>query len=77
MNGLIKWINDVNEIASQHIIKILVGNKSDAQRKVSQDDATKFMDSNKMAFYYETSAKTGNNIDLVIFYIIQGVLKMC
>ena len=65
MNGLNKWISDVNEIASQHIVKILVGNKSDIQRKVSKEDATKFMEQNKMAFYYETSAKNGNNIDLV------------
>ncbi|KAM3130523.1 hypothetical protein pb186bvf_017332 [Paramecium bursaria] len=74
MNGLIKWINDVNEIASQHIVKILVGNKSDAQRKVSKEDATQFMDSNKMAFYYETSAKTGNNVDLVFQKCVEQIL---
>jgi GTPase SAR1 family protein len=51
---------------------MLVGNKSDLDedRKVSKQDGLSFAEKNRVAFY-EVSAKTGSNVDLIFSKIAE------
>lgn len=61
-----KWIDFFYQTANPqfHQTIIIVGNKSDLidQRKVSPEEINKYISMNKFQ-YYETSAKSGNNVD--------------
>ena len=55
-----KWINDVEEHCP-NIKKILLGNKSDLEKNVSEEIIKNFAKENNLQ-YFETSAKNGTNI---------------
>jgi GTPase SAR1 family protein len=48
-------------------VKVLVGNKSDLERYVTKSEAEKFMNANNFSLFFETSAKTGENVEKVIY----------
>jgi len=69
------WINEMKENAKHNIVLILVGNKNDkeSERQISKDEGINFMKKNGISLFFETSAKIGENIDLVnieVFIII-------
>ena len=53
---------------------IIIGNKIDSDREVNKDTASKFCEEKNYP-YYETSAKTGENIDTTIRDLVKLVLK--
>ena len=57
------WVEDIKETEGTNIPLILIGNKSDLinERTVTTEEAMSFAKSNQMT-YFETSAKTGQNI---------------
>jgi len=57
------WMNELRENNKAGISKVLIGNKSDLaeKRDVQKEEAEKFAESIKCK-YYESSAKTGENI---------------
>ena len=55
-----QWINDVEEYCP-NIKKILLGNKSDLEKNVSEEIIKNFAKENNLQ-YFETSAKNGTNI---------------
>ncbi|KAG9398593.1 GTP-binding protein of the rab [Aphanomyces cochlioides] len=59
-----EWLDEIDKKASEHVNKLLVGNKSDltAERAVSTDAGKEFADSCGMDFL-ETSAKSGHNVN--------------
>ncbi|KAM0677010.1 hypothetical protein BDAP_002386 [Binucleata daphniae] len=61
-----KWIDELNIEKPKDFLKVLIGNKSDLenQRKVGFDEARLFAVENDLLFY-ETSAKTGYNIERI------------
>lgn len=61
--------------ASDNVVKVLVGNKSDIEdRQVSYDEGSQLASSLGISFF-ETSAKTGANIEDVFLYMAQEVKK--
>ena len=55
-------MNEVETYTDSHAILVLVGNKADSpDRKIEQEELTTFL-SDKNLQYYETSAKTGQNV---------------
>ena len=72
-NNLENWFNDINEKASEKPI-ILIGNKLDLERKVDTEKgiqlAKKF---NKEIKFFETSCKTGENVEEAIKYLVEQV----
>ena len=67
-NNIQNWIEDCKNQCPKTIFFVLVGNKNDLEneRRVSFDEGKKFADSNNILFF-ESSAKTGNNVE-DIFY---------
>ena len=61
-----EWINDCKSQSPKTILMVLVGNKTDldSDRAVSFEEGEEFAKANGLQFF-ETSAKTGSNIDNV------------
>ena len=62
-----RWLQDIKDVARSDVVTILLGNKSDlsAERKVSKEEAESFAAKHQMQ-YFETSAKTGEQIQQAI-----------
>ena len=58
------WLEDIQKQCPKTVFLVLVGNKIDLQdeRQVSYDEGASFAQENNMMFF-ETSAKTGENIE--------------
>jgi small GTP-binding protein len=58
-----RWLKDLREIARPDITAILIGNKLDldGKRKVAQEEAVAYAEKNHL-LYFETSARTGDNV---------------
>ena len=68
------WIEDIREETKDDIIIFLVGNKIDLndKRVISINDAKKLAENYNIK-YYETSAKTGNGIDILFNDLITHI----
>ncbi|MBN2157508.1 MAG: GTP-binding protein [Candidatus Lokiarchaeota archaeon] len=65
-----KWTEDIDRRNPQGIPKILIGNKTDLTFDIEVTDEEIMELSEKLGFeYIETSAKTGENVDLAFKYI--------
>ena len=62
-NNVQQWLDDLKEVARQDVVVVLIGNKSDMadKRDVTREEAENFAKSHQMP-YFETSAKTGENV---------------
>jgi len=63
--NLHNWYDEVMGQSEANVILFLVGNKKDMEdkREVSLDRVEKFKREKGIKFYFETSAKTGENIE--------------
>ena len=68
------WINEVESYTDESAVIILIGNKCDQARTVSEADVKAFVDS-KNLHYYETSAKTGANVGDMFIGIAQHLTE--
>ena len=57
------WLKDLKSEANPNVRVMLIGNKCDLEneRIISKDDGENFKEENKLDFFMETSAKTGEN----------------
>lgn len=68
------WFDEIERMAPENSIKILVGNKSDLDREISIDEVNEFV--NKLNIkYIETSAKDNINIQELISLTIKELLN--
>ena len=60
------WIKECKKVAPETILFVLIGNKSDLnnKREITYDVGSEYANKNKMLFY-ETSAKSGYNIEKI------------
>ena len=63
------WINFIKQVNTNESLLVLCGNKNDLERQVNYKDGFELAQKNGMLFF-ETSAKTRNNIDLMMFTTI-------
>ena len=58
------WIKELKVNSSPDIKIVLIGNKSDLQknREVSYEEGKKYLDDDEVIHFFETSAKTGENV---------------
>ena len=70
------WMNSIYKHADPNIAKVLVGNKTDLedQRCVNKNEAQKIAQEHGME-YFETSARNNENIQEVMFYIMDKVYE--
>lgn len=72
------WMKEVEEVAPDNIIKILVGNKSDisGKRVISLEEAHEFALINNFKDFYEVSAKKSLNVDKPFLSIASNIIKI-
>eukprot|EP01023_Acetabularia_acetabulum_P018746 TRINITY_DN19473_c0_g1_i1.p1 TRINITY_DN19473_c0_g1~~TRINITY_DN19473_c0_g1_i1.p1 ORF type:complete len:211 (-),score=49.05 TRINITY_DN19473_c0_g1_i1:105-737(-) len=74
-----RWVRELNKNSSQHVVIILVGNKTDLietgtnKREVSLEEAAEYAEKNQM-MHLECSAKTGTNVELLFQKLAQEIV---
>ena len=65
--NVLEWLKEVKQHASSDVVIYLIGNRSDLEedREVFRDRATEFCQQYHIDRFFETSAKTGNNVEEV------------
>ena len=58
------WLKELRLYSSPDIKIILIGNKSDLEdkREVTYEEGAKYLEDDRIMSFYETSAKTGDNV---------------
>jgi len=74
--SLTSWLSDCRKFSSGDVTIVLIGNKIDldSNRQVSTQEAKEFAEKNNLLFF-ETSAKTGHNVDLAFEKSAELVLE--
>ena len=72
-----KWIKDIDDLLDSKIPIILVGNKKDLEKEriISEKDGLEIATKNKF-FFYETSAKTGENVNQIFQYLFEQIINI-
>jgi len=75
-NNISNWVEDCKNQSPKTIFMVLVGNKSDLndKRVISVDEGRELAEKYNMIFF-ETSAKTGENVDLIFFKSAEEIAK--
>ena len=77
-NSVSHWLKELNEKAALDLPKVIVGNKLDLKdkRKITESETERIAQRKGVAFYTETSAKTGEGVaelfEKVAIYIQQN-----
>jgi Ras-related protein Rab-2A len=75
------WLNDLRQIAEPDIVVVLVGNKSDLaagdenQREVTQLEAEEWAKRNGVLEYVETSAKSGEGVEMAFGRVAERIYQ--
>ena len=65
--NVLEWLKEVKQHASSDIVIYLIGNRCDLEddREVARERAVEFCEQYSIDKFFETSAKTGNNVEEV------------
>ncbi len=71
------WITHVKTICGEHTPFVVVGNKSDLidLRKIKEKQVKNFLKKQEYSDYFESSAKTGANIEIFFEKIARDIIK--
>ena len=74
--NITKWIEELKRYAPKTVLMILIGNKCDLneKRKVTEEEGRELAEKNGMLFF-ETSAKTGKNVEEVLNVSLALIVK--
>lgn len=73
------WLNDLRQIAEPDIVVVLVGNKSDLaageeeKREVTKEEAEEWAKKNGVLEYVETSAKSGEGVEMAFTRVAERI----
>ena len=74
-SNISNWMKQIEQHASKDVAKVLVGNKADKEDKVIDADTGKQLADEYGLQFYETSAKTGQNISELFHDIAHNIIK--
>ena len=71
------WYKEVIENSGEKIPLILLGNKSDIEDEITvTDEQCKMLSKKLECNYFQTSAKTGENVDKAFFSLLKDIIKL-
>ncbi|KAI6202925.1 Rab-10 [Aphelenchoides besseyi] len=75
-DNIAKWLRNIDEHASEEVVKMLLGNKCDMtdRRVVSKECGERIADDHQIRFL-ETSAKANINIDRAFYDLAEAILN--
>lgn len=68
------WFEEIDRYAGEHVVRLLVGAKSDGQRAVAHERAQAFADA-KLLRFFEVSAKQSLQVDDAFDALTQQILE--
>ena len=74
-NNLKSWY-ELYKDENEKVIGVLIGNKSDCNHEVNQEEAKKFANEYGLVKYFETSAKLDKNIKKAVAYLLEEIIKV-
>ncbi len=77
-SGMKSWLSEMRSIMAQEIPKVIIGNKSDLMEQIGQiiDRSTiEKYSHNEKCSYFETSAKTGENVEKAFLDLTRRMVK--
>ena len=77
-SGMKTWLSEMRSIMTNEIPKVIIGNKSDLMTEIGQvidRSAVEKYARNEDCSYFETSAKTGENVEKAFFELIKHMVK--
>ena len=77
-SGMKSWLSEMRSIMTNEIPKVIIGNKSDLMPEIGQiidRSAVEQYARKEHCSYFETSAKTGENVDKAFSELTQRMLK--
>jgi GTPase SAR1 family protein len=70
------FLNEINPLAMSVLPVLLLGNKSDlAEREVSDASVEAWMETRKIKYSFNVSAKTGENVEKAFLELVQCLVK--
>ena len=69
------WIQDIRQHTEQDLPIFIAGNKNDLKRDVPEEEAKLFTNSNRIKFFTECSAKSGENVKEIFFEAAKHLYK--
>ena len=74
-NNISNWLKQIETHASEGVAKVLVANKTDLENRiVSQEQGEELAEKHGL-HYFETSAKSGLNINELFYHIARQIVK--
>ena len=73
--NITNWLKQIETHASSGVAKVLVANKTDLPNKVISTEQGQALASEYGLKFFETSAKTGNNINEMFFEVADQIVR--
>jgi small GTP-binding protein len=74
-NNISNWLKQIDTHASSNVAKVLVANKTDLPNRVISTERGVALAEEHGLKFFETSAKTGSNINEMFFEVAEQIVK--
>lgn len=74
-NNISNWLKQIDQHANSNVAKVLVANKCDRSDKIIETEKGRALADQHGLMFFETSAKTGHNVNEVFHSIANVIVR--